>query len=452
MEWKPLQKPRPIAHLVSRRRLREFLALKQPTRADFVDTACWIISEFFRGRTFADNLQAFLNVAFSIDQAKIQVVGQNGSTLASNMLIQFVGSIWIVGTHIEDDGPTELIDSLLALTKDDEWGRWFYPKLNHVNRILVSKINIAIFAFDAQLTDKERERFDALEASLGKSLSQITDEMVMALHEHRAYGIKPCFFRDGVFHKKEDAWLFTDVDELRDPEFDIFGLRSDAFAWIQLTSLETLKSAEVTRHEVVIDAEQGIRTYGVGVDAMSTLDFILNRSGSLTFGEVGAFSVRDLFRVMGREREFDVLRYSLVLQLFDLVVPVKIVRGLPSLPVHRPRRPTEPSALEDLFNPKLVLPRIKILGNQPDLVRALDEEATEEEEGLKRRSPRRHECSGGRRELPPGKHASPEARARAAAAGIELKENQTFVKKHKRGKGALVIPRHEAVRRQVPGT
>ncbi|MBP7006162.1 hypothetical protein KBB27_03505 [Patescibacteria group bacterium] len=443
--WGTLKPPSPIPHLVSRRRLKDFLKIARPTKQMFIDEACWIVNEHIRDRSFEGGLQAYLNVVYSIDQAKIQAMGKSASTLVCNILMQFVAYTWMARTTVED-ASIGLIDSIMKNVKDHPFACWFYPKLFPVRNALISKTNTMLFAFQSELSDSQKQRLTDLERTAGKSLRVITNEVVEALHRNRDYSVKPCYFQDGILHEDDKAWLFASVDDLRSPELDPLGFLADNFVWIQLAQRDAIRGVATENQTEVINQERNIAVSKIAVDALALFAWLYDRNGEMSIDGYGIIPVRDVFVSVGKEGVYDIIRYSLTMQLYDLVVPIKIVRGLPSLPTHRTRRPTEPSAIEDLLDPKLLLPRIKILGNSHDLTAAMDAEIEESEERARRRSPRQHECIGGVRELPPGKHASPAAKELALKAGIVLEPNETFVKKHPRGKGGLVIPRHEAVR------
>jgi hypothetical protein len=159
--------------------------------------------------------------------------------------------------------------------------------------------------------------------------------------------------------------------------------------------------------------------------------------------------IRDIFEAQGKLGEYRLLRLAHTLHLYDLTVPITVVRQMPTLPQAGSLQMTQGNPIRQLLDPKLILPRIKeLFQNRAALQRALEQEIEEANtDTRRRRSPQRHECTGHARLLPPGKRASASARALAAHEGINLAPNETYVSKHKRGRGQTLVGPHEAVRR-----
>jgi hypothetical protein len=88
------------------------------------------------------------------------------------------------------------------------------------------------------------------------------------------------------------------------------------------------------------------------------------------------------------------------------------------------------------ITPDLILPRIRILENINKLVEQTALEVEQAEEETARRSMRQHDVVEHIRKLPIGKHPSAQAKQLALEKfGIVLGDNETFVRKHHRGKG-----------------
>jgi hypothetical protein len=101
-----------------------------------------------------------------------------------------------------------------------------------------------------------------------------------------------------------------------------------------------------------------------------------------------------------------------------------------------------------LDTPKLILPRLRLIIEHPELIQQELEKEVEEAEEKTRRLLRGHDVVGHVRVLPPGYSPSPEARQKAAKLNIQLAENETWVKKYHRGDETRgEIKSHEAVQR-----
>jgi len=164
------------------------------------------------------------------------------------------------------------------------------------------------------------------------------------------------------------------------------------------------------------------------------LHWTINKDGHL--GMNPGVGVSALFG--GNMELYELLRLRQLMNLYDLVVPTMVARGESQVRV--PSRKTFLDVLRKrspivLFEPELLVPRIKFLEGE-EIVELLKEECllADEDTGSRMRIAR-HEVVAHVRKLPPGKQPSMEAMVRAREMGITLGVGETFARKHERGEG-----------------
>jgi len=280
-------------------------------------------------------------------------------------------------------------------------------------------------------------------------VSTTTRDLMGEIKSLRKYGVKPSLFQDGMLHASDQAWVLNNPSDFRfDRAYNVIPAETEALILLaDRSSVRSLKPEEVRQNL------HGTPSPAYRMNLRATVRITLDGEGELyCIGSNNLLSVRDVFEDRGAGREYELLRLSQVLRLYDLVVPIKTVSRLPGLP-------QQPEGLvgrvKSLFtNPEdelldLVLPRVKRVENRPEeLQNELKQEVEKAaEETEKRRAKREHEVVGHIRQLPDDHSPSQEARERAREElGVELSDNETYVRRHSRGEGDPVKG-HEAKRR-----
>lgn len=404
-----------------------------------------IADTFLRDHDFSTSLDTYVRgVCFAINGLKIRTVGMAADGTASNTLLQLVAAHWIGGTGVTNRDREVALGVADALLRGPETS-WYHPKVYSVGQLVHQKLQTEWIARNFRPPEEAYAAMDSLRAS-GFRLDDFNRALLQALHERRKYGVKPAYFQDGFIHQPEQAWVILGMEDVSDERMDPLGLVDDCMAWFLLARKDELQSLALCH-----------RTDGVGVRRASPqfrsyASWFFQRDGQLTLSSSGLLPARDIFVAEGKEEEFSLITLIQLMRLYDLTVPLRIVGrvpGMPPQPVHLGRPQGDAERIRRLLDPRLLLPRLRELTEDPQrATQEFETESAQDEERTLRRI-RRHVCIGHARVLPMGRHASPRAQALAAADGVTLEPNETYVKKHERGVGDVPLGTHRAVRRKL---
>jgi hypothetical protein len=186
-------------------------------------------------------------------------------------------------------------------------------------------------------------------------------------------------------------------------------------------------------------------SYGLWtVDSKGELD--------LSFGMEIA-PIRRFYEDAGKGHFYQMIRLGLAIKLFELMVPLEILKKVPGAGIVASVRDIvakmvpKLSPIRDLFTP-----RFRVLEDQNAVLQAMEEELERADQETARRNLRKHEVINHIRRLPQGHHPSPQARHLAMEElGVELAENETYVRKHVRGKdeNGEITSHHQRERRAL---
>ncbi len=427
-----------------------------PEAAEVDALAERIYGHCLRGKPVRLALPLFLAIAFKIDEVKAHAIGVKAGTRTENALMQ------LVAEHYALETPVSLADVKLVEDETEKLrtdaGSWLYPKAKILGALLTSKLNTVELARNfrfrgpAWLTGK-------MEESIGKvagSFKETSFSMMQELANLRRYGVKTSFFQDGMFHQQSDAWFFMDFTGLGSQAFSVSAskITTKPLAFVSLASRASITGMRprMVKHDF---GQAKMKSIDFGFDPQ--LIWTIDDQGELfNSPSFGVLSVRKLFAGEGREEFYEIMRFAQVLRLYDLVVPIQVVRTMPVLPrlkggLVRGIVTGFIKGREMPFTPAIVVPRLRALDNPQHLVEELEREIEQADEETVRRSReaiRRHEVVAHIRRLPEGHHPSGEARRVAREElGIELADNETYVRKHERGTGEEQVGPHRAIHR-----
>lgn len=260
-------------------------------------------------------------------------------------------------------------------------------------------------------------------ARIGTDIRGVNDEMATEMARLRRYGVKPCFFQDGVMHDRQQAWAFLPLPDSG----------SSNTAIVALSTRDSLTNLE-PRRQPRPGASQTFH-----YDIMASLTMAISREGHLTIGmSDAAIPSQSILDQMGLAEWYEPFRLIQLLRLYDLIMPIERVRELPGWPIQPTRGLSgmmkKSTPLSQI--PALVLPRLKLLDNPRALYDQLEQEVAAAQKLAVTRSLRRHAVVGHIRILPPGKTATAAARKLAwEESNITLLPGETYVKLHDRGTG-----------------
>lgn len=413
-----------------------------------------IFNHYLKGQNIPSALYTFLAITLTIDAVKVAAIGLKADTRTMNTLIHLIAEYFVRHTPVTE-ADTRFVNEASEKFRTGA-DSWFYPKVLTFGGLLTNKFQTAEFVRGIRFRGPAwlLEMMEEKISNAVGNLQETSRYMISELARLRRYGVKTSFFQDGILHPPRHAWFFMDYLEVTQLFYAFRGLAKP----LAIISLAERSSITGAKPRIVKER--------FGYAAIDKLDFgfgncfvwVIDAEGELhSFPSYGILPIRGVFAEEGRECLYEVIRAAQILRLYDLVVPIEVVRTMPPLP--RPKLGIlQRSAMRVLrgrplpFTPDLVLPRVRALENPQLLVEGLEREVEQADEETLRRSNRtlrRHEVVAHIRRLPEGHH--PSARAKQTAReelGIELTENETYVRKHERGEGEKVGP-HRARRRNV---
>lgn len=403
---------------------------------------------FIANKSIEEGVTNFLDIAYTLDCLKVKVSGQNASTAFSNAL---VGKLALKTVKERDFSGTDIacITVFAKSIKKDETNGWFYPKIEILRQLAEMKflstkwIKKVFLPYAGHILNALHTDMRDLDKQVGNLMAELA---IM-----RKYGVKTCYFQDGILHSANQAWVYVDFNELLTAQnFHAWG-SSEELALVILSKRSTAADTKLLPDN---RSGNGWKVIGTKTTGEAFFSWSINRLGELSIHSgYGCIPIRDIFRAHGKEMEYELIRLSHVMRLYDLVVPVTTVAKMPEPPSQKSRLLGNliPSFLKPkLVTPELIVPRVReIENNLNQVIRDLKEEVERAEADTEKRTQKREIINHVRR-LPAGHHPSAKARARALEeAGITLADNETYVKKHTRNIASNVVPGiHLAKRRR----
>lgn len=339
------------------------------------------------------------------------------------MIIQTAGATLAASVKPEElEDAIRVADGLIAhQMQQPDHMRALVPKLSMVRQNL---------AFRAQARDHARsmkvfgEQFvEASKVDVVELNEQVADSMAN-LGRLRKYGLKPSYFANGFLIKADQAWAFADpqVEGVDHPMLDNF-----------LADIKLYDDKDVIAG---LTTEYGRQEFGK--DAWLTTKpvplyqsiYMLPDGELVISSSTGVIPLRREYQAQGAEATYDLIRFSLITNFVDLVVPKKYSEDLPSTGAAKLGFLNGLRSSLKFANIKdLLVPRLKMLHTSASAIEA----DLQEEIATSRKQIREHEVIWHIRQLPRGHKASEDALIEARKRGIELEEGETFVKTHTRG-------------------
>ncbi|XOU94145.1 MAG: hypothetical protein ACNFW9_04845 [Candidatus Kerfeldbacteria bacterium] len=412
-----------------------------------------IYKRFMFGKNFDDSLQTFLGLCYSIDQAKIKAIGFKATTVMSNPIIRALAYQFALDIT-EADKAEKQLKTTIGEIKDSEDKRtvWFYPKLLILKQAIEQTRQTRSYVNGLKIPAGLHLR-DTIESSITE-IDRYMIEMMEKLREIRKYGVKPSFFELQKMTSPNDAWVFWGYRDFMGKTFPGGPATSDNYvAQIALAGKRGLIDLRPQYHHETGVGSTEVNWVKLPFDGKFVWSMNWQGNLDLTAGFDQSL-VRRIFEQEGRELEYHALRMQLMFCLYDLIAPIEVVATIPS--ITGPKPTWSERAINVVTRKKLssisdlVVPRIRSLDNMSRINDMLSREVEEGVQETERRMSikRRHEVTEHIRRLPEGHKASPAARLLAFEEfGIELQEGETFVVKHKRGKGDKITS-HRALTRK----
>ncbi len=386
-----------------------------------------------RNMPFRAIVPFFLDLCYTVDKVKVETIGHSAPTDVSNAIQTAIGHEIVKNvswTYADIEWLEEGIKTFQSSPGNmDTWGA---AKLVVLMNSMVHMYRTRGFAsmslalFPPALVAEMESGYNSKEAELAELMSHLV--------ELRRYGVKSSFTRQGFLPEQNGAWVMWDY---RDIARELGTSRRDCIAMLAFANdanqIKDLRM-EAVRHE---------KADHIGLRTPFPCAFMwhMQTDGELDLSAGnGSLPVREVFQKNGNDVLYQAFREQLIGHLYDLIVPVA---KLATLPTARGVKKSVVQKIQELLGRRqmdpvaeLILPRIKLLENHSEVARAAEEEIEKSAEETARRTKRRHEVVDFIRPLPPGHRPSPMARKLAREAfGIELADNETYVRSHKRGSG-----------------
>lgn len=270
----------------------------------------------------------------------------------------------------------------------------------------------ALEMFREKFADRQEKRLSLMYrfstvVTANPAAVELTRQIFQGIGEFRRYGIKPSLYKTPM---TDAGWIYNDSQD------------------IAVKPGASFVAPDVLARAVMMKDLQGTRE--------RVVEFVVRSDGEFDCSlGYGIIPVREVMAGYGFENTYDGLRLIAAVRLFDLTVSCRTVeRANRELPL--PLRLLKKYNL-DGPTPALVLPRLRALERESSRVaREIEEEVESDLHATSLR--RNHRVEAHVRQLPPGCKPSPAALELARSHNFVLLPGETYVRKHRRGKGAAL--------------
>lgn len=379
--------------------------------------------------TTRNRIIGYLHACNQSDTVKTGTVGHGNGVPALNQIHEYAADV-VAETLPDTENVrkmfTVLLDTISEARQKEPFNQqsygWLLAKLARLRSKYVMICDMKRLAGDFYPGSDDGE---VMPQAVDEQIALLTSESM----KQRKYGTKPAYTEASI----GGSWVFYDgFDYNEQLKSATKNTRLHQFAAIIFHSPHRdLKDLRLTTESIELGGG-GQLSFMSGAIAAAEPDFgiYIGLDGSMTLDPEGILTLDVILK--DKPNAAKLLKAEIASNFYDLSMPL-YDNALPKPPTYAslpPRKKTE-------FNPieQLLVPRIRFLHQKPSTSRSDVS-----------REVREHDVTWYVRPLPAGWHASPDAIAKAAAMGIELGENETFVKAHKRGSDNKVLGYH-AVRR-----
>lgn len=421
-----------------RRRVQLEFVMSGPRRWDIESQLVVdLYDAHLQNRPYGEAFQEFLNLFTTIDQIHrpLERANKPRSILVLNALQK--GLIdYLSMDHAEaipegyGDQLNQQADQLVNGTTDDVW---YNTKLEDL------QINLASWENRYKWIRELTARYDLSTIDIGE-VKRDADSLLLRALEERGYGIRNSYFHSPMFLSgalPDSIFIFADPRLNTDSREVLNAIPAGTLVVIfvapepmteHLTEVTRIdytkigKNAKLVKHDIVLPE---------GLYFICALD----SSGVINSNLMASTPIRRGFDRVGAADIYEVWRLFMIARFYDLTSRAELVNRLPQIEAFE--REVVKSEIGFLGRKKkikeipyksLLAPRMK-----PEVpeIRITQDEA---ENGRPRRFVDRHKVSWFVRRLPQGYHASVEARLHAEQHGVKLREGETIVREHYRGK------------------
>ncbi len=370
----------------------------------------------------------YLNAVNGLDDLPLPKAGRRGNDATAGAAVHFMRLTLL--TRMEINSSTEKVMHSIS-------GSLEKAKADASDSIQEGKISSIIKAMNTLAAGFENRKY--LDYMVGKfnEESELTPEEYADIRvksrllteeamRQRKYGTKSAYIEASI----GGSWIFHDghdwVQKMTKGR-PAKGQYDNIAAVVEYSERDTLRDL---RFGFAVDEDGSMRRTGNESDG-TRATFYIGKDGTISLDPHGLDNLR-LGLGLSESQELG-MQAEIASNFYDLSMPIyRHIETRTSPDSERDRRDPDFSPIKDLL-----IPRIRRL-NQP----LSDDEVTDDIT----RTVRRHDVVWFVRRLPKGWHASLDAVAKAQKHGIELEDNETFVRSHIRGAGNKVLG-HHAIKR-----
>ena len=369
-----------------------------------------------------NRIVAFLNANRVIDDLRLEVLGNDTRYDVVLGIGTYMRSILL--TELLQTKSTETVFEAIEATLQKAYDLGDNVEQSqyetHLSRLISLRSRYDTYKHAKDIGEKY-DVSDEVDEDEYRSLKQNAALLSKEAMRHRKYGTKPAYIDASM----GGAWIFYDGEDWRQKMSSKSSGAANYANVAAVVGYSPYNEFKSLRFQIDRSNPNLSMITGPVMDKINFLVYI-GQDGAISMDLEG---VEDLGLDLNLSHIQELsLRAEIASNFYDLSMPV--MKHLP-----------EDKVFEDLvdrkkqkFNPikELLIPRIRYI-EQGEYFTASDDVT---------RTIREHDVVWFVRTLPPGWHASPDAVAEAEAYGIELAENETFVKAHTRGKGNKVMGYH----------
>ena len=407
------------------------------TIAEVREWAAAMYDTYIKDKVFSEMIDIYLDLCSLIDYTKINSLGVEGSTVKSNGLMFCLAAEIIRRGSMDNFFDQMLLENKMAALEKaaTENSGWLWAKLMNLRSLYNNRLGHTLYVKGLTVSNPEKKLEDILR--LFPDAQTAIRHTMSELHRMKMYGVKSSYFSDGLMLNPGQVWVMLDHHEVNPDAFrtDWIG-QTEVMAMICLTKESSITSYN-TRVEHVRLGQGLVNKLELGFVPTALMN--IDSQGELYYGssEILYNPLRDEFAAKDKIAEYELLRFAHIMRLWDLMVPIERVKQVSTAKAQRGPLIERIMHVSQAITPDLILPRIRLIENHLAEIQREIEQEIDEADSQTQRTIGRHDVTHHIRHLPTGRRASPDAIKRAKEHGFDLKEGQTYIRKHQRGGGSV---------------
>ncbi|MBI2195650.1 MAG: hypothetical protein HYU48_01235 [Candidatus Levybacteria bacterium] len=434
--WTLFNEPRalPIDRQLSHRLHLEFVTKGErdwPREAQLTED---LYRQYLKGLPYKQSIQQALNLFLTMRNIHAPIQKSSGRKAEKRSIAVMSGIQMniisdIVEEHIKDipvDFENKTMEQHSSLEATRNWeNQWFMPKLHRLSMAIVAGRS------RYQWMDTLKSKTQVAETGSLEEIRSSADQIWQRIQEERRYGIKTSYFDSELFLGFPKVFYITEEAHSHAEADAVEGFLPPKFA--EIIILNHRPSRTPKHEDVSLSYESGVGVVAFTVPDMD-IAFFVDNDGELKAFTESYGNFRQALAGKGYAKQYELLRLFLIMRLRDLTCSAEAADKLPSISDFEHAVSKGEGGIlgigkkiKKIDYKILSVPRAK----SDEEINPKPEEPTEEQE---RKFVDKHHVTWFVRRLP--KDYSPSTRAieYALEHGITLKETETIVREHWRGR------------------